>query len=901
MPGVEGVAPPGHGIPRPACRETRQALGPSDPTPVGSEPRPSLPRGGRRWLQSGRALAGAALTSVRTRLLLSFGVLFLSSAVLAVVGWIGMRNTAQALENFRSQVLPEVSLSLELSQRTAAIAAIAPYVAESTLPFQLQAEARAMRSRVAEVERLAASLPAASRLASGLTPVLAEVRANVEELIEVTRRDLFLQEDGREFLYELDSLRAALPPGAAGVRLRSILRDIESATQAADAATLQRLKAGIGEQAERLFQEESTPAQMAAFIRGKVAGETNIYTVREEHFKLAERKAFLVIQARAQAERLGERVESYVRDLRSNVDAEASAVDRALHSGVVGIVLITLACAAAAVLGIRFVNRTVNSLAGTTRVMSRLASGDVEQSTPDIHRRDELGDLARAFEVFRENAREIRRISGDLREQSDLLQTVIQSMKDGLSVFDPQGRLLTWNRQYPALLELPEGVLRPGMDLESIQALLPSRVSDGGKGSALLHQLNDQRQHEGYRLELAFPGGRIIEFRSNPMPGGGFVTLYSDLTERRGVESQLRQAQKMEVLGQLTSGVAHDFNNLLAAIIGNLYLLEISETMTPQDRQIAVRVSKVAERGATLTARLLAFARRQNLSPRSVEVDGLIEDLADLIEYSIGKNIVLELSLNAKPERVWVDKAQLENALLNLVINARDAMPEGGRLRLETRIDAEGRTVSISVADTGAGMDETTRERIFEPFFTTKGLGSGLGLSIVYGFVKQSGGDITLSSELGAGTTFELRLPIAAEQPAEAVESAPPMDRVPPQCVLLVEDDADVRQAVADLLRAMGHQVSWARSAEEALAALTEGTSLVLSDVDLGGAINGAQLAVEVAARLPEVPCILMSGLPYEVLSSRFQLHEPALLLAKPFSARQLEACLRKAFRHATV
>ncbi len=859
------------------------------------------------------APAGWRPISVRARLLVAFSVLFLSAAVLAAVGALAMRNTGQALQNLRTQVLPEVSLSLELSQRAAAIAAIAPYVAESTLPFQLQAESLAMRSRMAEVDRLAAALPAEGTLVRDLGPLLQEIRANVEQLIDVTRRDLFLQEDAREFVYRLDSLRSELSTAEAGrppdpfalARAEAMLRDVELATQITDPTSLERLRHGLEAQANATDRAAALPEALRNFLRSQVLGPGHLFAARDQHVKLAERKAFLVIQARAQAERLGMRVEAYVRGLRASVDADAAAVDRALHSGRIGIALLSAACVAVALLGIRIVNRTVRSLAGITRVMSRLASGDVdpaapEKSTPEIARRDELGDLARAFEVFRENAREIRRISGHLREQSSLLETVFESMNDGLSVFDRDGRLLAWNRRYAVLLALPDDTLRRGASLQSIQALLPNRVHDGASGNATLDELNAPRQTEGRRFELAFSDGRVVEFRSSPMPGGGFVTLYSDLTERRSVEGQLRQAQKMEVLGQLTSGVAHDFNNLLAAIIGNAYLLEISPQLSPRDQRFAERVRKAAERGATLTTRLLAFARRQSLSPQALAVDTLIEDLADLIEYSLGGNIRLELALGAGAVRVWVDKAQLENALLNLVINARDAMPDGGQLRLATLADRPHGRVRIEVSDSGRGMDEATRERIFEPFFTTKGLGSGLGLSIVYGFVAQSGGDIRVDSRPGRGTTFVLSLPLTegTEAPADSAPP-PPAEPPPPQSVLLVEDDADVQSAVADLLRATGHAVTPAGSARDALAHLPGDITLVLSDVDLGGELNGAQLVREIQARHPGLPCLLMSGLPYEVLSSRFHLQEPGLLLSKPFSVRQLEDGLRRALRGA--
>ena len=833
--------------------------------------------------------------SVRARLLASFWVLVLASAMLATVGLLGLRGTDRALDNFRLRVFPDVSLSLELSQRTAAIAANAPYVAESTLPFQLQAEARAIRSRLAEVDGLAAALPADSALARDLRVLLVDVRANVEELIEVTRRDLFLQEDAREFVYRLDRLADELPPDTRAGGLRELLPELALVDEIDSPRGLEQLRTRIEARARALDRLPAQADEAAAFVRSAIAGEANVFAARRQHFALAERKAFLVIQARAQAERLGERVERYVGELRTDIDGEARAIDQAAYSAVAGIALITGACVLAALLGMRAVNGSLRSLAGITQVMTRLASGDVEQSTPETARRDELGDLARAFEVFRENAREIRRISNDLREQSSLMETVFDSIDDGLSVFDRHGRLVAWNRQYGVLLRLPPEVLARGTALEKIQVLLPAQVGSVGR-PLRLNGLNASRQHEDIRFDLAFPGGRLIECRSNPMPGGGFVTLYSDLTERREVESQLRQAQKMEVLGQLTSGVAHDFNNLLTAIIGNVYLLEISEQLSARDRRLVERVSKAAERGATLTSRLLAFARRQNLTPQAVEVDGLIADLADLIEYSIGRSVELQLALASAGQCVWVDKAQLENALLNLVINARDAMPEGGVLRLATRVDADGDTLRIEVADTGQGMDERTLERIFEPFFTTKGLGSGLGLSIVYGFAAQSGGSISARSGIGHGTSFELALPRArpaAEAPAAPVAAA--TQPLAPMRVLLVEDDADVRAAVCGMLAALGHDCAVAASADEALALLAEPVSLVISDVDLGGPVNGADLAREIAVRCGDVPCILMSGVPYEVLSSRFRLGEPDLLLAKPFSSRQLEDCMRRA------
>ena len=256
--------------------------------------------------------------------------------------------------------------------------------------------------------------------------------------------------------------------------------------------------------------------------------------------------------------------------------------------------------------------------------------------------------------------------------------------------------------------------------------------------------------------------------------------------------------------------------------------------------------------------------------------------------------VVLELA--AENVCAWVDRGQLENALLNLAINARDAMPSGGTLCLRSRHETERDEVVIEVSDDGQGMDPVIRDRVFEPFFTTKtDSGSGLGLSIVYGFIRQSGGEIELKSAPGKGTTFVLHLPTHAREPDDSANAADESS-TEGQSLLLVEDNADVRATLADLLGATGHVVTAAKSAEEALQLLaTTFQSIVLSDVDLGGKTNGVQLMKTIAERYPTLPCILMSGLPAEILVSRFGFAGEQPLIAKPFTIPQLDAAIRDA------
>ena len=832
--------------------------------------------------------------SVRSRLLLAFAVIFASTMALAFVGWIGMRDTEDALRDFQSHVLPDVARSLELSQRTAAIAAMAPYVAESTRPFQLQSEADELLARLAEAERLAAGLPAERQRELDVAPALGALKGSIVELIEVTRKDLFLQEDLREHFYRLAGFSEETPP--AGVQdAAAILNDLLAAIDVSNPETLKRLRTRMAEHARRIDRSDLASSRIANLVRDNLEGPDSVFVLRARQFDLRERKIFLVSRARAEAERLGKQVDAYVRNARFDVELRGESVTRAVRSGSLGIAVLTLASIAVAALGISVVVRLVDSLGGITQIMSRLAQGDTEQSTPETSRPDELGALARAFEVFRDNARAVRRMANDIREQGKLLSSVVESMKDGLSVFDSERRLTVWNPQYPALMELPPDSVCRGMTLAQIHSLLAGKLADA-EAAARLAELDGARQDAVFRFELPFADGRVIEVRSNPMPDGGFVMLYSDLTERRAFEAKRRQAQKLETLGQLTGGVAHDFNNLLAAITGNLYLLEQAD-IPDGSRRFVARASSAAERGATLTRRLLAFARMQPLSPSSVDVDAFIRDLADLIEYSVGENVTVSFDLDAGGCCAWVDRGQLESALLNLAINARDAMPDGGTIRFVSRYEQNGEQVAIEIADTGVGMTPETRDRVFEPFFTTKaGSGSGLGLSIVYGFVKQSGGDIQITSAPGEGTSFLLHLP-ACDREAVPVETeslpAKPLAR---QSLLLVEDDPDVRAALADMLRSAGHQVTVAGSADEALNILARTPqTAVLSDVDLGGPTHGVALMQRVADKSQTLPRLLMSGLPAEILSARFGLAEGQPLLSKPFTIIQFDAALRQA------
>jgi signal transduction histidine kinase/DNA-binding response OmpR family regulator len=371
-----------------------------------------------------------------------------------------------------------------------------------------------------------------------------------------------------------------------------------------------------------------------------------------------------------------------------------------------------------------------------------------------------------------------------------------------------------------------------------------------------------------------------------------------DATDRRSLEEQLTQARKMEAVGQLTGGVAHDFNNLLTVVLGNVDIMaRKAEDEARRMRRIDA-IRQAAERGRDLTRQLLAFSRRQHLTPVTIDVSALIRDFAPLVRQAVGEAVTVDLNLADEPLCAHVDPTQLETALLNLAVNARDAMPEGGVLSIETHretADPESGVV-ISVRDTGVGMSSEVRDRVFEPFFTTKevGKGSGLGLSQVYGFVRQSEGEVRLESAVGRGTTFQLRLP-ASQAPIEDIRPEVRQTRIEggAEKILLVEDDATVLALTLDMLSGLGYTVTTATNAAEALEVLHSGAEvdLLFSDVVMPGGVSGVSLARTARELRPGLRVLLTSGFVGEgavIENAEFP------LLDKPYESALLASKLRK-------
>jgi PAS domain S-box-containing protein len=526
--------------------------------------------------------------------------------------------------------------------------------------------------------------------------------------------------------------------------------------------------------------------------------------------------------------------------------------------------------------------------------------------------RNESGELRYAIGII-EDVTARRRAEQELLEGTERYAALIETARDAFVSIDEQSVIVDWNRQAERIFGWPreEAIGRKMPDLimppEHRQAHMNGlqRFLETGEAVLMDSPLElTARRRDG----SAFP----LELTVWPTRTGDtyhFNAFARDLTEQRALEEQLQQAQKMEAIGRLAGGVAHDFNNLLLAIRGysELALGDLDGENAEAKRSIE-RIGEAADRAAALTASLLAFGRRQVLQPRPTDLNHLVSNLEDMIKPFLGERIELATRLGPGLGRVEVDPVRMEQAILNLTINARDAMNGSGRLTIETaavehrgRVRdglplAPGRYVMLTVTDTGSGMDEETKGRIFDPFFTTKEEGSGLGLSTVYGFVEQSEGSIAVQSELGKGTIFLLYFPEVDAVAEPLTEMRPDAEEGEgAETILLVEDEDLVRTLLSGALRKAGYRVLEACDGEDALkvaAAHERQIDVLVTDVVMPN-LGGVETAERLAETHPEARTIFMSGYAHDA-GELAHPREGRLFLQKPFAASALTACLRE-------
>jgi signal transduction histidine kinase/CheY-like chemotaxis protein len=493
--------------------------------------------------------------------------------------------------------------------------------------------------------------------------------------------------------------------------------------------------------------------------------------------------------------------------------------------------------------------------------------------------------------------------------EAAILQATLETVREGIAYFTSDGLLCALNAQFLTLLDLPPrlAVLQKTniSELRSHEAIRPiadqifTPPTDTQEGSDTQHIVWADRELDVYKATVAT---------------GGFLIGVVDQTARVRAETMMRQSQKMEAIGHLTGGVAHDFNNLLQIISANLDLA-VSGATVLNDVRLRERLQNAigaVTRGSRLTGQLLAFARRQALAPKSVDLGRIIRDISDMLRRTLGENIQVETVVAGGLWNTLADPNQVENTVLNLAINARDAMPDGGKLTLEVAnafLDdayaaahsevAAGQYVMLAVTDTGTGMTPEVLGRVFEPFFTTKpeGKGTGLGLAQAFGFTKQTGGHIKIYSEVGHGTTVKLYLPRTRRDTDAPDTGAGLPAQGGSEHILVVEDDDGVRAAVVDMLVELGYRVSRADNAESALELLkSQPPDLIFTDVVMPGALSTREFTRRAQEMHPGMRILYTSGYTQNAIVHNGKLDDDALLLSKPYRKDELARKLRSVF-----
>ena len=747
--------------------------------------------------------------SARGRLLIFNLLVMVVTLMVSGAAVLGFRHASQIQELVQQQTLDDMSGSMNLARDTANVATAAVRLSQVVGALEYQGEAERLKATQAALQRSLEQLAHAplahneQLLVARIIQRSTELQHSATQMLERGHRRHLQRNALLSSLYQnqsyLHQIQGILLRDGGNVPDGRLLDEIERLIDAAIQTPSPRPTVAALDTIMAQLPEGASPPLINTVLGDFTAELRKLgpLSLQLEESDLAIN--WYMYHIKALVAFLNTDINQYVERV---VDVSQQRIDRS-HRELRSIILFIIAFALLALVITGFagwyIYRNLGSnLTAISRAMTRLARGEQDVSVPALQRRDELGELARAFNVFARNTASLEHTSRLLRERTT-------------------------------------------------------------------------------QMEI-------------------------DRTERQGLEEALLHSQKMKAVGQLTGGLAHDFNNLLAVIIGSLELVSPGSPDAPR----ISRALKAAERGALLTQRLLAFSRKQSLHPQAVAMQPLLENLTELLRHSLPASLTLEIEAQQPAWAAWIDVGQLENALINLVMNARDAMEgRSGVIRIRTwnqRVTrSDGRRqdmVALEVADRGCGMSQEIKARVFDPFFTTKqtGSGSGLGLSMVYGFIRQSGGRVEIESAPEQGTTVRLHLPRASElaHDINAPEFIPDGDNTD-RLILVLEDEADVRQTLCEQLHQLGYLTLEAENSEQALALLAAAPDIdfLLSDLMLPGRLSGAEVIQFARQHYPGLALLLISGQDLRPADN------PALpdveLLRKPFTRAQLAQALRKA------
>ena len=529
--------------------------------------------------------------------------------------------------------------------------------------------------------------------------------------------------------------------------------------------------------------------------------------------------------------------------------------------------------------------------------------------------------LQESNHALQQDVAERKKAEEELRWKTAFLEAQVDSSLDGILVVNEQGRKILQNQRLNDLWNIPPAIVDNRDDAVQVE-FVANQTKNPREFVARVAYLNSHSD-EVSRDEIELVDGTILDRYSSPVRDKsgkyyGRIWVFRDITQQRKLEAQFRQSQKMEAFGQLASGVAHDFNNILMVIQLQAEFLKVEQNLSLKQIECASEIEKAAQRATDLTRQLLLFCRKQTMQLHDLKLRDVVENITKMLGRTLGEHIHLQFKFSPVPLYIRADAGMIDQILLNLVVNARDAMPKGGKIVIETaaaefdEISAKqspqirpGAFVCLSVSDNGCGIPPEILPRIFEPFFTTKetGKGTGLGLATVFGIVQQHRGWIQVHSEAGRGTAFRVFLPRLVKDSGADAPAAPPASvRGGEETILLVEDDAAVRRTVTAALSRLGYRVLETAAAAEALEVWQQNRDqiqLVLTDLVMPGGMSGKDLGEKLIGQSPKLKVIYSSGYSAEIAGKDFEFQEGFNFLSKPFDAQKLARTVRQRLDHA--
>lgn len=801
-----------------------------------------------------------SLRSVRGRLWAALTLLSVAVLSASAVTWFALQRVDARLQDLHQETLSQVAQALDLSKRSADLATSAPYLLNQRSNFLIEQEGAKL---LTVLDRVRADWPE-TRFAgvdNGQPPVsniLDSMTAGVTDLVAASSSLDALQAQLRQQTAVLGVLRNTVTTMISTPGDDDATRLLWWSLQSMNADALNAAYAGnligVGEEQrhflrQRLILRNSllNPDQEAFLSRleGAVWGSLGVFELRRLELSSNLEAQNALFRIRHDANRINDLAGEYADQAEAFLARERAASSSTIRVTRISVMAISAISLALAVTAALYVSRYVTfNITRVSAAMVRLANGDRASALPRrLGGRDEIGDLFRSFRSFRANALRLDRSNRQLDQRNALFEKVFSNISDGIAIADATGRVSARNPAFVKILNLPEGAHEAFC---FVDWLYQGRFDNAAQKIELKHD------HRGF-CELVSSQGQVLEMRASKLPDDGRVWLVVDVTERRKMSDRLQQIDRIETLGKVAGDTAHDFANILSTIRTHAHLLDKRHNEDAGESLEAI--GNAVEFGASLTDRLLAFARKQSLTPELVDLNTLIEGMADLVEIGLKPKVQLTISLPSKPLHVRADPGQLESALFNLLLNANNAIEEKGNISV-TLDKHDTNQARIQIVDDGQGMASDVLDHAIEPFFTTREAegGTGLGLSIVYGFIRQTGGYLNIESEVDQGTQIEVLLPLAL---ADDVHSTPAHSRTS----LLVEDDPNTRAAVRKLLQDLGYDVTTSDTGTTALSLLQDSCfDLLLSDLDLGGTIDGLELVDAAKRAHRDIKTVIMSG-----------------------------------------